>query len=81
MPSRGRPPHHWKTTTFTGALRTTGLTAPFVHDGAMNGLVFQTYVSQVLVPTCGRATSSSSITCQPIGCLVPAVLSSRPEPP
>ncbi|WP_438382507.1 transposase [Asaia sp. BMEF1] len=45
-------PHgHCKTTTFTGALRATGLTAPFVHDGAMNGAVFQTYVEQVLVPT------------------------------
>ncbi|SDB00054.1 hypothetical protein SAMN02927914_06836, partial [Mesorhizobium qingshengii] len=30
----------WKTTTFTGALRLTGMTAPFVYDGAMNGNVF-----------------------------------------
>lgn len=31
-------PHgHWKTTTFVGALRTTGLTAPLVVDGPMNG--------------------------------------------
>jgi transposase len=45
-------PHgHWKTTTFTGALRLTGMTAPFVYDGAMNGIVFQAYVEQVLVPT------------------------------
>jgi hypothetical protein len=30
-------PHgHWKTTTFTGGLRLTGLTAPFVHDGPMS---------------------------------------------
>jgi transposase len=48
---RGRPPHHWKTTTFTGALRLTGMTAPFVYDGAMNGNVFVAYVEQVLVPT------------------------------
>lgn len=45
-------PHgHWKTTTFTGALRLTGMTAPFVYDGAMTGNVFRTYVEQVLVPT------------------------------
>jgi len=45
-------PHgHWKTTTFTGALRLTGMTAPFVHDGAMNGNVFRAYVEQVLAPT------------------------------
>jgi transposase len=45
-------PHgHWKTTTFTGALRLTGMTAPFVYDGAMNGAVFLAYVDQVLVPT------------------------------
>ncbi len=48
---RGRPSHHWKTTTFTGALRLTGMTAPFVYDGAMNGNVFLAYVEQVLVPT------------------------------
>lgn len=47
----GVPHVHWKTTTFTGALRTAGLIAPFEHDGAMNGVVFQTYVSQMLVPT------------------------------
>jgi transposase len=47
----GVPHGHWKTTTFTGALRLTGMTAPFVYDGAMNGTVFLAYVSQVLVPT------------------------------
>lgn len=35
----------------TGALRLTGMTAPFVYDGAMNGTVFLAYVEQVLVPT------------------------------
>ncbi len=49
---------HWKTTTFTGALRLTGMTAPFVYDVAMNGNVFLAYIEQVLVPTCRRATSS-----------------------
>jgi transposase len=47
----GVPHGHWKTTTFTGALRLTGMTAPFVYDGAMNGAVFLAYVDQVLVPT------------------------------
>lgn len=45
-------PHgHWKTTTFTGALRLSGMTAPMVLDGAMNGVAFQAYVEQVLIPT------------------------------
>jgi transposase len=47
----GVPHGHWKTTTFTGALRLTGMTAPFVYDGAMNGNVFLAYIEQVLVPT------------------------------
>lgn len=45
------PRGHWKTTTFTGALRLTGTTALFVYDGAMNGNVFPAYVAQVLAPT------------------------------
>ncbi|MCM2395883.1 IS630 family transposase [Rhizobium sp. S95] len=45
-------PHgHWKTTTFTGALRLSGMTAPMVLDGAMNGIAFLAYFEQVLVPT------------------------------
>ena len=45
-------PHgHWKTTTFVGALRLSGMTAPMTLDGAMNGVAFQAYVEQVLVPT------------------------------
>ncbi|MGV4796185.1 IS630 family transposase [Rhizobium sp. F40D2] len=47
----GVPHGHWKTTTFTGALRLSGMTAPFVYDGAMNGNVFLAYVEQVLLPT------------------------------
>jgi transposase len=47
-----RVPHgHWKTTTFLAALRTTGLTAPLVVDGAINGVVFLAWVQQQLVPT------------------------------
>lgn len=49
---RSAVPHgHWKTTTFTGALRLSGMTAPMVLDGAMNGIIFRAYVEQVLVPT------------------------------
>ena len=49
---RAPVPHgHWKTTTFTGALRLTGMTAPMVLDGAMNGATFQAYVEQLLAPT------------------------------
>jgi transposase len=49
---RAPVPHgHWKTTTFTGALRLSGLTAPMVLDGPMNGEAFLTYVEQVWVPT------------------------------
>ncbi len=45
-------PHgHWKTSTFIGALRCDGLTAPGVFDGAINGEMFRAYVEQVLVPT------------------------------
>jgi transposase len=45
-------PHgHWKTTTFTGALRLAGMTAPMVLDGPMNGDAFRAYVEQVLAPT------------------------------
>ncbi len=49
---RASVPHgHWKTTTFVAGLRLTGLTAPMVLDGPINGVWFQAYVDQVLVPT------------------------------
>lgn len=49
---RAAIPHgHWKTTTFVGALRRSGMTAPMVLDGAMHGAAFLAYVEQVLVPT------------------------------
>jgi transposase len=45
-------PHgHWKTSTFVAGLRTSGITAPLVVDGAMNGDIFLAYVEQALVPT------------------------------
>ena len=52
---RAAVPHgHWKTTTFTGALRLGGMTAPMVLDGPMNRVAFQAYIDQVLVPTLRR---------------------------
>jgi transposase len=45
------PQSHWKTTTFVAALRTGGLCAPVVVDGAMTGEVFVAYVEQQLAPT------------------------------
>lgn len=43
-------PHgHWMTTTFVGALRSTGLVAPLVIDGALNGELFRAYVEQQLI--------------------------------
>ena len=49
---RSPVPHgHWKTTTFVGALRLEGMTAPMVLDGAMHGAAFLAYVEQLLVPT------------------------------
>ena len=48
---RASIPHgHWKTTTFVAGLRNTGMVAPMVLDGPINGCAFQAYVDQVLVP-------------------------------
>ena len=45
-------PHgHWRTTTFVAGLRSTGLVAPLVLDGPMNGSAFPAYVQQFLAPT------------------------------
>ncbi len=48
---RSPVPHgHWKTTTFVAGLRNSGMVAPMVLDGPINGVAFQAYVEQVLVP-------------------------------
>jgi transposase len=48
---RAAIPHgHWKTTTFTAGLRLSGLAAPMLLDGPMNGDAFLAYVEQVLAP-------------------------------
>ena len=45
-------PHgHWHTTTFLCGLRTTGLVAPLVLDGAIDGAAFRAYSEQFLAPT------------------------------
>ena len=46
----GVPHGHWKTTTFVAGLRLTGMVAPMALDGPINGVSFQAYVDQVLVP-------------------------------
>ncbi|WP_156362147.1 IS630 family transposase [Sphingomonas sp. Leaf208] len=46
----GVPHGHWKTTTFVAGLSRTGMIAPWVLDGPMNGDAFTTYVTRVLVP-------------------------------
>lgn len=44
-------PHgHWKTTTFVAALRSDGMVAPTVIDGAVTGDLFVAYVEQQLAP-------------------------------
>lgn len=45
------PYGHWKTTTFIGALRHHGMTAPCVFDGPINGEAFLAWTEQFLVPT------------------------------
>ena len=45
------PQGRWESSTFIAALRVTGLTAPGVFDGPMDGASFLAYVEQILVPT------------------------------
>ena len=45
-------PHgHWKVTTLVAGLRASGITAPCVFDGAINGERFRAYIEQMLAPT------------------------------
>lgn len=46
----GVPHGHWQTTTFVAGLRLSGMVAPMVLDGPINGRTFKAYVDQVLVP-------------------------------
>ena len=45
------PCGRWQTSTFLAALRVTGLTAPGVFDGAIDGESFRAYIDQIVVPT------------------------------
>ncbi len=65
----GVPHGHWKTTTFVAGLRNRGLTAPFVLDGPINRIAFETYVEEVLVPELrsGIIGRISKACCQDIG--------------
>ena len=48
-------PHgHWKTLTLVAALRSDGVKAPYVIDGAMDGPAFLAWVEQMLVPTLSK---------------------------
>ena len=47
----GIPLGHWKRTTFVAGLRLTGMTAPMVVDGSINGARFVDYVRRILAPT------------------------------
>ncbi len=50
----GFPHGHRKTTTLIAGLRTTGMVAPMVLDGPINGDWFEAYVRQILVPELRR---------------------------
>ncbi len=45
---------HWGTQTFVAALRCHGLSAPWVIEGAMNRVAFDTYIETQLAPTLNR---------------------------
>jgi transposase len=48
------PMGHWDTVTFIAGLRQTGIVAPMLIKGAMNGEAFLAYVEQCLAPTLKR---------------------------
>ena len=48
------PMGHWETVTFIAGLRQTGIVAPMLIKGAMNGEAFVAYIEQCLAPTLKR---------------------------
>ena len=49
---RAAIPHgHWKTITFVGGLTLSGIIAPMLLDGPMDGECFRAWVEQMLAPT------------------------------
>ena len=47
----------WHTQTFIAGLSNTGMIAPWVIDGAMDGPAFTTYIEKVLAPTLQPGTA------------------------
>ncbi len=48
------PLGHWETVTLVAGLRHTGIVAPMLINGAMNGEIFLAYLEQCLAPTLKR---------------------------
>ena len=48
------PMGHWETVTFIAGFRQTGIVAPMLIKGAMNGEAFLAYIEQCLLPTLKR---------------------------
>src|SRR5262244_1081958 len=48
------PMRHWETLTFIAGFRKTGIVAPMMIKGAMNGEAFLAYIEQCLAPTLRR---------------------------
>lgn len=48
------PMGHWETVTFIAGLRQTGIVAPMLIGGAMNGEAFLAYIEQCLIPILKR---------------------------
>ena len=48
------PMGHWETLTFIAGFRKTGIVAPMLIKGAMNGEAFLAYIEQCLAPTLRR---------------------------
>jgi len=48
------PLGHWETVTFVAGLRHSGIVAPMLINGAMNGEIFLAYLEQCLAPTLKR---------------------------
>lgn len=52
---RAAVPHgHWKTNTFVGGLTLTGISAPMLLDGPMDGEAFRAWCEQMLAPLLRR---------------------------
>ena len=50
------PCGRWQTSTFLAALRVTGLTAPGVFNGAIDGESFRAYIEQIDLPPLNRSS-------------------------